>query len=178
MSHENNFLKEGISIFIALLFISLCAQIAFSLPGGIPFTGQSFAVLSVAICLGWLRGGIAVLLYLIIGALGAPIFAGGAGGYLHFLDGSSGYLIGFLVSAIVVGLLKTKGFDRTFKKSTISFLVGHIVILVFGAIGIFIIYDIDTAINYGIKPFILAAILKSLLGGLVMPIYYEIKEEW
>lgn len=178
MNQKTNILREALSIFIALFLLSLCSQISFSLPGGIPFTGQSFAVLSVAIYLGWLRGGIAVLLYLAIGAIGAPIFAGGASGISHFFDGSAGYLVGFLIATLFVGWLKTKGYDRTFARSTISFLIGHCIILTCGFIFIWYLRDFNTAYHYGLKPFIFAALLKSLLGGLVMPIYYEIKEEW
>lgn len=175
---KSELLTNALSIFIALLFISLCAQISFSLPGGIPFSGQSFAILSVAICLGWKRGLIAVFIYLLIGAAGAPVFAGGSAGFDYFLNGSGGYFLGFLVSTLVVGWLKNKGADRTFFKSMIAFLIGHILILFIGAFGIYLIRDFDTAFEYGLKPFILAAMLKSILGGLIMPIYYEIQEEW
>ncbi len=173
-----NFLKEISTLVAAMAFISLCAQIAFNLPGGIPFSGQSFAILSVAISLGWKRGAIIVLLYLFLGAAGAPIFAGGASGMNHFIEGSGGYFLGFVIATLVVGWLKKEGADRTFVKSTLAFLLGHFIILVIGAFGIYLIRDLDTALIYGFYPFLLAALLKSILGGLVMPIYYELKESW
>lgn len=178
MKEKINFISAIGVIVIAFLFISLCAQISFDLPGGIPFSGQSFAILSVGICCGWIIGGITVSIYLIAGLLGAPIFAGGASGFNHFLDGSGGYFVGFIIAIIVVGLLKKKGFDRTFGKNTLAFLVGHFIILLCGTIGIYLIHNLETAYQYGFKPFILAAVFKSLLGGVVMPIYYQIRKEW
>jgi biotin transport system substrate-specific component len=171
-------LKEVGTVIGALLFISLCAQIAFDLPGGIPFSGQSFAILSVAISLGWKRGVVIISLYLLLGASGFPIFAGGASGTRHFVEGSGGYFLGFIAATLVVGWLKNKGCDRTFGKSVLAFLLGHLIILLCGTVGIYMIRDIETAITYGLNPFLFAALLKSILGGLVMPIYYELKESW
>ncbi len=178
MLKKSELLTNAVSIFIALLFISLFAQISFSLPGGIPFSGQSFAILSVAIFLGWKSSLIAVILYLTLGAFGVPILAGGSAGFSHFLNGSGGYFVGFLVATLVVGWLKNRGADRTFFKSMIAFLIGHVIILFSGAFGIYLLRDYEAAIEYGLKPFIVAAFLKSILGGLVMPIYYENQEKW
>jgi biotin transport system substrate-specific component len=165
-------------IITAVAFICLCAQISFGLPGGIPFSGQSLAVLAVAISMGFRSGTIAVAIYLILGALGLPVLAGGSYGYEHFYSPFAGYLFGFLISAAVVGKLKEKGFDQSYFKNFIAFIIGHAIILALGTFVVYLLRDWETAWIYGLKPFLIPAVIKSLLGGLIMPIYYQTKADW
>ena len=162
----------------AVVFICVCAQISFGLPGGVPFSGQSLAVLAVAIAMGFYQSIIVVAAYLLLGALGLPVFAGGSYGIEHFSNPFAGYLFGFLVAAAVVGWLKEKGFDTTYWKNFVAFLIGHTIILALGTIKIYFQRDWPTAWVYGLKPFLIAAVIKSLLGALIMPIYYQTKEDW
>ena len=77
-----------------------------------PFTGQTFGVLVVGGALGFRRGTLALLLYLAIGAIGLPVFAEGKHGLAILGGPTAGYLIGFVVSAAVVGRLAELGWDR------------------------------------------------------------------
>jgi len=178
VKNKNKSLISLAKIIGAVAFICVCAQISFGLPGGIPFSGQSLAVLAVAITMGFRKGTLAVAIYLILGALGLPVFAGGSYGYEHFFNPFAGYLIGFLIAAAVVGKLKEKGFDKTFSKSFIAFLIGHAIILTLGTFVVYLQRDWQTAWIYGLKPFLIAAVIKSLLGSLITPIYYQIKDDW
>lgn len=86
-------------------FIAVCAQ--FSLPAwvnGVPFSLQPFAVLLAGAVLGSRRGFLAVLLYLVVGAVGLPVFAGGTGGVSAFTGPTWGYLVSFPIAAFLIGL--------------------------------------------------------------------------
>ena len=89
-----------IALFTALTV--LCTWIA--VPTQPPFTLQMFAVFAAALCLGSRRAGICVGLYLALGAVGVPVFAGFGGGIAHLLGASGGFALGFLPAAMLSGL--------------------------------------------------------------------------
>ncbi len=92
-----------IAVFTVL--IAICSWI--SIPAAIPFTLQTFAVfLSVAV-LGGKRGTAAVLVYVLLGAAGVPVFAGFTGGLGVILNTTGGYIIGFILSALIMWLMES-----------------------------------------------------------------------
>jgi biotin transport system substrate-specific component len=106
-------LYDAVLVVTGSVFIALLAQVAIPLPfSPVPITGQTFAVLLVGVLLGSRRGGLGVLLYLLEGAAGLPFFAGGTAGLARLAGPTGGYLVGFVVAAIVVGLLAERGWDR------------------------------------------------------------------
>ena len=89
------------ALFVAL--IAVCSWI--SLPiGPVPFTLQTFAVFVVAGLLGLKRGLITVLVYILLGAAGAPVFSNFKGGVGVIVGPTGGYILGFLLTVIVIGL--------------------------------------------------------------------------
>lgn len=87
--------------------IILGAFIAVPLPiSPVPIVLQNFFVLLAALLLGWKWAALSVLLYLLLGAVGLPVFSAARGGLGHFFGPTGGYLLGFLLSAIVTGLLR------------------------------------------------------------------------
>ena len=93
------------ALFAAL--IVLCAWIA--VPTQPPFTMQTFAVFGAALCLGARRGAAAVGLYLALGAVGVPVFAGFGGGIGYLLGASGGFALGFLPAAWIAGRMAERG---------------------------------------------------------------------
>ena len=88
------------------LMTALLAVFAWiSVPYVVPFTLQTMAVFLAAGLLGWKGGTLAVALYLLLGAVGLPVFAGFKGGAAALLGPTGGYLIGFLATAVLVGAL-------------------------------------------------------------------------
>jgi biotin transport system substrate-specific component len=86
--------------------IAVGAFIAIPLPlSPVPIVLQNFFILLIALVLGPRMGTASVALYLLLGALGLPVFAGGKGGLAHFFGPTGGYLAGFLLSAWVTGVL-------------------------------------------------------------------------
>jgi biotin transport system substrate-specific component len=90
-------------------FVAVCALISFEPPGmSVPVSMQTFGVLLAGVVLGARRGGLAVLLYLLVGLAGLPVFALGRGGPAAFAGASAGYLLAFPLAAVVVGWLVTR----------------------------------------------------------------------
>ena len=95
------------AVLLAALTAAL-AQISIPLPGPlVPFSLQPFGMFFAGLLLGPLWGGVALLLYLLVGIAGAPVFSNGnAGiGYVIAGQGSGGFLVGFLVGAVVAGAI-------------------------------------------------------------------------
>ena len=91
-------------ISLGAVLIALCSWI--SVPATVPFTLQTFAVLLVCDLLGGRWGLVSVLLYLLLGAVGFPVFSGFSGGLGHLLGMTGGYILGFVLSALVMALMQ------------------------------------------------------------------------
>ncbi|HBS49692.1 MAG TPA: BioY family transporter [Rhodobacteraceae bacterium] len=93
-----------IALFAALIAVlGLIPKI--TLISGVPITAQSLGVMLCGTVLGARRGALAVLLFLLLVALGLPLLAGGRGGLGVFVGPSAGFLVGFPIAAFVTGLI-------------------------------------------------------------------------
>jgi biotin transport system substrate-specific component len=119
-------------VYIAL-FAALTAGLAlfppFFLPIGVPITAQSMGAMLAGGILGAKRGALALLLFLLLGAMGVPVFAGGRGGLALFFGPTAGFALSWPLAALVIGALfdcfKT---SLTFFKAICFVLLGSVVI--------------------------------------------------
>ena len=175
----NSFAAELPLLLTFNLVLIACSYISFIVPfSPVPITGQTFGVLLVALALGRLRGTAVVLAYLLEGAAGLPVFAGGSAGMVKFFGPTGGYLIGFLASAYVVGYLADKGWDRSYLKSVAAMTIGTAIIFVFGLTILSLFVPSETLLTMGLTPFIPGAMLKIGLAAVLLPsIWKFIKKE-
>ena len=177
-------LRAGIAGDVALiiagsLVVAACAQIAIPLPGGVPITGQTFAVLLVGTALGAWRGAAALALYLVEGACGLPVFAHLSAG-LPLL--SAGYIVGFIPAAALAGALAQRGWDRRVGSTLAAMTFATAVILAFGvawllAVTLFMkFFAPDTTVlapsavvMAGVVPFLPGAVIKIGLAAALLP---------
>ncbi|WP_424988510.1 biotin transporter BioY [Microbulbifer sp. S227A] len=122
------------------LFAALIAALGlvpkFTLAFGVPITAQSMGVMLCGAVLGARRGALAVLLFLVLVAIGLPLLAGGRGGLGTFATPSVGFLIGWPVAAFVTGLVVEKWRGGIGMVATLGALLGGVLVLyVFGVIG-------------------------------------------
>lgn len=96
-------LYEMCSIAIFTAVICILAQIAIPMPSGVPFTLQTFAVTLTAVILGGRKGSLALLIYLLLGAVGLPVFSGFKGGLHSFAGPTGGFLLSFPLMALSIG---------------------------------------------------------------------------
>ena len=156
-------------VIAGVLLIYAGSQFSVMLPGDpIPQTGQTLAVVVVALLLAPIDGVIAVSLYVVAGIAGLPVFSDGAYGFDVLLGPSGGYLIGFILAALFLGNWVKKSTERQWGKILIGALIAHVIILVVGGSRLATMFDIKFAWVRGVAPFLTGALIKSALGALVV----------
>jgi len=127
----------------------------------VPMTMQTFAVLLAGAVLGPWRGAAAILLYLVLGAVGLPILSDGASGLDHFAGPTAGYLFAFPLAALFVGLLI--GRARSLLARFGLMLAAHVLILTMGAGWLATDIGLTAAVEHGVTPFLVGMAVKSAL---------------
>ena len=155
-----------IAIFAVLM--AICSWI--SIPMAVPFTLQTFGVFMAVGVLGGKRGTLAVLIYILLGAIGVPVFAGFSGGIGVILNTTGGYIVGFLFSALVMwGMEALLG--RKPVVQIISMVVGLIVCYALGTAWFMVVYarntgavGLGTVLGWCVIPFIIPDLVKIALA--------------
>lgn len=157
-------------IYIALMavIITICSWI--SIPGPVPFTLQTFAVFTALLLLGTRNGLLSILVYLLLGAVGVPVFSGFSGGIGHLLGPTGGYLIGFIVMGFVYGII-SHFFKPSVIRNVIASAVGILTCYAFGTVWFVIVYSqTKSAITFGaalsmcVLPFLIPDAVKMALA--------------
>jgi len=138
----------------------------------VPITLQTLFVLLSGAVLGPVFGAVSQIIYIMLGVAGFPIFASSLTGPMVLAGPTGGYLIGFVICAFVVGLLCQITTLRAYLKVVIwfymgVFVVGTIIIYVFGAAGLMLFMKISftKAVTIGVLPFIIGDILKIIAAA-------------
>jgi biotin transport system substrate-specific component len=128
-------------------------------------------VLVIGAAYGWPLGCATVIVYLVEGAIGLPVFAGPVGGLAPFFGPTAGYLLGFVAAAFITGWLSERGWDRSVPLLFMAMGMGHIIILGCGlawlAFGLNL--GFEKAWLVGIAPFVAASVIKNALGAALVP---------
>lgn len=128
-----------IAFYAALIAaLGLLPKMAIPFMGGVPVTAQTLGVMLAGVMLGPVRGALAVLLFLFLVVLGAPLLAGGRGGLGVFASPTVGFLIGFPIGAFVAGLIMQRTRDlKVLWAAALAALIGGVgVVYLFGIPGI------------------------------------------
>ncbi len=167
--------REVVLIFGGSLLIAIMAQLRIPLPfSPVPVTGQTFAVLLLGALYGSRRGPAAVVTYLTLGAIGFPIFAGGAAGLARFVGPTAGYLAGFVAAAFAVGLLSERGWGRSPWTTGASMIVGSLIVYATGALWLSRFVGSEAVLNTGVLPFLPGDALKIVLATILLPTGWRI----
>jgi len=127
-------------------------------------TLQTLAVLLAGCTLGKGRGALAVIVYIVEGCAGLPVFSGGTGGIVHLLGPTGGYLVGFVAAAYLVGLLAETGLTVKWLGSVLTLLAGNLVVYIPGLIWLGFYVGYDHALALGFFPFVIGDGLKLIVG--------------
>lgn len=158
-------------ISLGTLIIYLGALVSFDLnlnETKIPITGQSLAVLVTGFLLGRRNGFSAVLVYLLLGIFGLPVFANGASGMEVFTKGSGGFLYGFLFAAYLIGVISESEKNKNFGICLGAMALGTAAILFFGIGHLTYLYGFEKALEYGLYPFWKGAVVKIIMGAVMV----------
>ena len=152
-----------------LLIASAKVQVPF---WPVPMTMQTFVVLGIGAAYGARLGGVTLAAYLGQGAIGLPVFAGG-GGLAYLAGPTAGYLVGFLVAAVIVGGLADRGYCRTRLSTLAAFALGTLAIFALGAGWLAVLFGPQVALASGVLPFVIAESAKVALAVLVFPLIWK-----
>lgn len=174
---RNSLTRTVALVVVGASLIALCAQI--SIPLGftpVPLTGQTFAVLIVGAGLGTAAGTASAALYVVAGALGAPVYADHAHGWHVLSSASGGYLVGFIAAAAVTGALAERRWDRHFSTSLSALLTGNVVIYLFGVpwLAHSLHVSVAKALELGLYPFVPGDLIKLYLAGALLPVAWRL----
>lgn len=156
---------------------AIAAQVAITLPWSpVPYTFQTAAVLLVGASLGLMRGGAAIAVYVLAGALGLPVYAEGAAGIGQLLGITGGYLAGFVFAALIVGRLAELGWDRSVWSAAGLMLAGTLLIY---AVGVPVLalttgMDLPTALYRGAGVFLPWDVAKVLVAAAALPLAWRV----
>jgi biotin transport system substrate-specific component len=164
-----------------VVLITLSAQVAIYLPfTPVPITGQTFGVLFTSALLGFRRSLATMAIYLLLGIVGVPVFAGWTSGldrFVSVVDGTlvlgarGGYLIGFLLAGGLVGRLAELGWDRHVGGAAVAMALGNAVVYMCGVPWLMVALHVDlaTALEKGLYPFLLGDVIKLALAAGLLP---------
>jgi biotin transport system substrate-specific component len=169
---KNSFTTRDLAyIAMGVALIAVCSWI--SVPMTIPFTMQTFAVCLVTALFGLRRGMWTVLCYILLGAVGAPVFSGFKGGIGALLGTTGGYIVGFLFTALIVGLAVEK-FGRSLPVLIVSMVLGILVCYAFGTAWFMVVYarktgpiGLGTALGWCVFPYLLPDAVKIALASVL-----------
>ena len=153
-------------VYIAVfaVIMAICSWI--SIPTTVPFTLQTFGVFIAVGVLGGKRGSLAVLVFIILGAIGVPVFSGMSGGVGILLGSTGGYIIGFLFSALVMWAMEKLPVKNTFTQ-ILSMILGLVVCYAFGTVWFMVVYSrangpvgLAAVLGWCVIPFIIPDLVK------------------
>jgi len=174
---RNSMIWRLATVVAASLLLTLSAKIEVPFYP-VPLSLQTFAVLGLGFVLGSRLAGSAVLLYLVEGAAGLPVFAGTPEkgvGLAYLMGPTGGYLVGFLLAAILCGLLAERGWGKSVISTLSGMVIGNIVIYAFGLFWLGSLLGWDKPIlNWGLYPFLLGDALKIALATALLPAAWKL----
>lgn len=160
--------KELVFTALMAVIIAVCSWI--SIPTTVPFTLQTFGVFMAVGLLGGKKGTISVLVYILLGAVGVPVFAGFSSGIGVLFGTTGGYIVGFLLSGLVYWAM-TAAFGEKLPIMIIAMVIGLLVCYAFGTAWFMIVYakntapiGLLTALGWCVFPFIIPDCIKIALA--------------
>lgn len=157
-------------VYIALfaVMIAVCSWI--SVPATVPFTMQTFGVFLAGATLGGKRGTLSVLVWLLLGAVGMPVFAGFKGGLASLFGNTGGYMVGFVLSTLIMWAMERIPGKKLWVLA-LSMLLGLVVCYAFGTAWFMILYTrttgaigLWTALTWCVIPYIIPDLVKIALA--------------
>jgi biotin transport system substrate-specific component len=159
---KHNVKHRILEIFFCVSLLAICSQISISL-SPVPITLQTVAALFIGLFYNKTSATLSVLSYLTLGAMGLPIFANFSFGVMALIGPRGGYLIGFLLAVYIMSILKNKLFNNKIFDQIFLCIIGNIVIMALGFLWLASFIGTSKALEFGVLPFIVPGIIKSVL---------------
>lgn len=161
--------KDMVYISMGAVLITICSWI--SIPTAVPFTMQTFAVFVTVGLLGGRRGTLSIVVYLLLGVIGIPVYAGFTSGAGVLFGSTGGYFIGFILIALLMWMMERIPGNRNVVLVS-SMLLGLIVLYIFGTLWFMEVYARDmgrigvaAVIGWCVAPFVIPDLIKIALAS-------------
>lgn len=141
----------------------------------VPITMGTFAVLTLGAAYGARMGLATIIAYMAVGAFGFDVFAGSSAekaGLSYMMGGTGGYLVGYVLATLALGVAAQKGWDRSPVKMALAMLIGNALIYIPGLAWLSHLYadkDFSTILGWGLTPFLAGDALKLALAAAALP---------
>ena len=170
-------IKQATLVVVGIAVLAIAAKIRIPM-WPVPLTMGTFAVLTIGAAYGPKLGLTTILGYLAVGALGFNVFAGStaeSAGLAYMMGGTGGYLVGYALAALALGLFARAGWDRSMPKMAGAMLIGNAIIYIPGLLWLGVLYGWDKPIlEWGLTPFLLGDALKLALAALLLPAVWKL----
>ena len=170
---KKTFITTRDLVMIAFMAAILCVCAWITIPFTVPFTMQTFAVFCAVLLLGGLKGTFSILLYLLLGIVGLPVFSGFQGGIGHVLGPTGGYMVGFLLTGLAFILMKPL-IEKNRRFRYLALIIGLAACYLFGSLWFWIVYTskgqtmgLWKILTVCVLPYIIPDLLKMALAVFV-----------
>ena len=173
-------IKQVVLVLAGIAALAIAAKIRIPM-WPVPLTMGTFAVLTIGAAYGPRLGLATILGYMAVGALGFNVFAGSSAenyGLAYMMGGTGGYLVGYVLAALALGVFARAGWDRSMGRMAAAMLIGNAIIYVPGLLWLGQLYGWDQPIlAWGLTPFLLGDALKLALAALLLPAVWKMVGE-
>ena len=156
--------KEIVCVGMFAAILAVLSQISLPMPSGVPVTLQTFAVALTGVVLAWKLGTVSTLIYILLGAVGVPVFSGFSGGVQVLVNYTGGFIWGFIVMALMCGI----GIQRKNKVLGMALgLAGLAVCHLFGVIQFMVVLKMGFAESFLLAsmPYIMISVVLAYIVG-------------
>lgn len=164
-------------VIAGVMILAISAKIAVPM-WPVPITMGTFAVLTLGAAYGPRLGLATIAAYMVVGMMGFDVFAGSSAekaGIAYMMGGTGGYLAGYVLATVALGLLARAGWDRSAPKMAGAMLIGNAIIYVPGLLWLGVLYGWDKPIlEWGLTPFLIGDGLKLALAALLLPAAWKL----
>lgn len=164
--------KQAVLVLVGIAALAIFAKIKVPMYP-VPITMGTFAVLTIGAAYGPRLGLATIIGYMLVGALGFDVFAGSSAekfGLTYMMGGTGGYLVGYVLATLALGMAARAGWDRSIGKMALAMLIGNALIYIPGLIWLGQLYGWDQPIlAWGLTPFLIGDALKLALAAVLVP---------
>lgn len=181
--------RQAMLVAVGVAALTLAAKVAVPMwPSPVPVTMGTFAVLGIGAAYGPRLGLVTILTYMMIGALGADVFAGSSAekhGWAYMTGGTGGYLLGYVLATLALGLAARRGWDRSVPAMVGALLVGNALIYVPGLLWLHATVvapspspdfasPVAQTLAWGFTPYLIGDAMKLALAALLLPAAWKL----
>lgn len=173
---DNQKIKTKQMVLIALMTAVTCVLGPLSIPlpfSPVPISLTNFAIFLAIFVLGMKNGTISFIIYLLLGAVGVPVFSSFRGGLQVLAGPTGGYLIGFIFLALIMGFALDH-FDRKLLPTIIGMIIGMVVCYAFGTVWLAKLLSLSfkEGLMMGVIPYLAGDVAKIIIAAIVGPKLY------